>query len=233
MAVSVVGGWESGQELAGSPFVLKNAWICLITSFSFVGNNPSLQIRSISENRGKCNRTCDPTDRLFSSVPMRQDLNVADSSYLPWYEANEHSLSLSSLLLSMPCWEGEPNARQFFAEIFIKRRFCFKKLCLLCWILSVHRLQILIYHLYSLGIDFLIPVDFGLNVLFPHIFSVLHHNSIETSWFSLVIHESPLTEEKSMPSSLDTRISMLTPPVSRRAHLRSQKKTVRVRGFWF
>ena len=218
MAVSVVGGWESGQELAGSPFVLKNAWICLITSFSFVGNNPSLQIRSFRENRGKCNRTCDPTDRLFSSVPMRQDLNVADSSYLPWYEANEHSPSLSSLLLSMPCWEGEPNARQFFAEIFIKRRFCSKKLCLLCCILSVYRLQIMICNFFSPIFDFCIPVDFGLNVLFPQIFSVLHRNSIETSWFSLVIHESPLTEEKSMPSSLDTRISMLTPPVSPNFH---------------
>ena len=65
----------------------------------------------------------------------------------------------------------------------------------------------------------------GFNHLFPHIFSVLHHNSIETSWFSLVIHESPLTEEKTMPSSIDTRISMLTPPVSRRAHFALPKKT--------
>jgi len=163
---------------------------------------------------------------------MRQDLNVADSSYLPWYEANEHSPSLSSLLLLMPCWEGEPNVPQFFTENFIKRRFCIKKLCLLCWILSVHRLQSLIYHLSSLGIDFHIPVDFGLNVLFPHIFSVLHRNSIETSWFSLVIHEKPLTEEKSMPSSLDSRISMLPPPVSRRAHLRSQKKLIAKLKHW-
>ncbi len=30
----------------------------------------------------------------------------------------------------------------------------------------------------ALDFDFHIPVDFGLNVLFPHIFSVLHHNSI-------------------------------------------------------
>ena len=68
------------------------------------------------------------------------------------------------------------------------------------------------------------PVDFGLNVLFPHIFSVLHRNSIETSWFSLVIHEKPLTEEKSMLSSLDSSILMLPPLVSRRAHLRSLPK---------
>ena len=134
----------------------------------------------------------------------------------------------------MPCWEGEPNVRQFFAEIFIKRRFFSKKLCLLCCILSVYRLQNMICHLSSLGSDFHIPVDFGSNVLFPHIFSVLHCNSIETSWFSLVIHGSPLTEEKSMPSSLDTRISMLSPPVSRRAHLRSQKKTyTQIKAFEF
>ena len=116
--------------------------------------------------------------------------------------------------------------RQFFAEIFIKRRFCSKKLCLLCCMLSACRLQFMIYHLSSLGFDFHVPIDFGFNVLFPHIFSVLHCNSVETSWFSLVIHGSPLTEEKSMPSSLDTRISMLSPPVSRRAHLRSQKKLI-------
>ncbi len=71
----------------------------------------------------------------------------------------------------------------------------------------------MIYHVSSLGFDFHIPVDFGLNVLFPHIFSALHCNSIETCWFSLVIHESPLTEEISMQSSFDSRISMLLPPV--------------------
>ena len=145
MAVSAVCGWESGQELSGSPSALKSAWICFITSFSFVGNNPSLQIRSFNGNRGKCNRTCYPNNGLFSSVPMSQDLHVADSAYFPWYEAYEHSLSLSSFLLSMPCWKGEPNARHFFAEIFIKRWFCSEKLCQLCCTLSVYRLQIMIY----------------------------------------------------------------------------------------
>ena len=46
MAFCVVGGWESGQELAGSQLMLMNAWICFRTSFSFVCNNPSLQIRT-------------------------------------------------------------------------------------------------------------------------------------------------------------------------------------------
>ncbi len=53
---------------------------------------------------------------------------------------------------------------------------------------------------------FYIPVDFGSNTLFPHIVSVVHHISIEPSWFSLVIHDSPLTEKKSMPTRWDTRI---------------------------
>ncbi len=61
-----------------------------------------------------------------------------------------------------------------------------------------------------------LPSSFGfeLNVLSHHIFSVLHCNSIESVWFSLLIHASPLTEEICMQSSLDTRISLFPPPVS-------------------
>ena len=103
MALSVVGGWESGFEQAGIPFMRENAWIWFRSSFSFVCNNPSLQIRSFGGNRGKCNQQCYPTDGLFCSVLMKQDLLVADCSYLLWNEANEHSLSLSSHLLLMPC----------------------------------------------------------------------------------------------------------------------------------
>ena len=57
-------------------------------------------------------------------------------------------------------------------------------------------------------------MDLGFNFLSPHISSVLHYNTSlgslepETSWFSLVVHESPL-EEKSMQSSLDTHMLML------------------------
>ena len=71
----------------------------------------------------------------------------------------------------------------------------------------------MIYHASSLSFDFHISIDFVLNVLFPHIFSVLHHDGIETCCFSLVMHDSPLMEEISMQSSLDIRISMLLPPV--------------------
>ena len=57
----------------------------------------------------------------FSPVLMRQDLCAADSSYLPWNEAYEHSLTLSSHLFLVPCYEVEPNELHFFADIFIKR----------------------------------------------------------------------------------------------------------------
>ncbi len=69
----------------------------------------------------------------------------------------------------------------------------------------------MIYHVSSLGFEFHIPVDFGLNLLFPHIFSVLHRNSEETCWFSLVMLEGPLTEEISMQSML-TDTTLASPP---------------------
>jgi hypothetical protein len=54
-------------------------------------------------NLGKF-ETLDPTDGLFSAALMNQNLSVADSSNLPWNEACKHSLTLSSLLLLIPCW---------------------------------------------------------------------------------------------------------------------------------
>ncbi len=108
MAYSVVGVWEFGLEPVGIPLVLKNSWICFRTSSSLKGNNSSTQNHSICENRGDCNQTCELTNRVFSSALMRQDLLVADSIFLPRNEAYKHSLSRSSLLLSMPCWEGNP-----------------------------------------------------------------------------------------------------------------------------
>jgi hypothetical protein len=50
MAVSMVSGRESEQELKESHLMLKNAWLCFSISSSFVGNYPSLQIRSFSED---------------------------------------------------------------------------------------------------------------------------------------------------------------------------------------
>ncbi len=130
MAVLVFGGWESGWGLAGSPRALKNAWICFRTSFSCVGNNLSLQIRSFCENRSlrKCYRTRDPTHGLSSAILLRQDLHFAESSNLPCNEAYKYLLTLSSHLLSMPSWEGKPNGRQLLPRFSLNndfvRNFC-------------------------------------------------------------------------------------------------------------
>ncbi len=151
----MVGTWESRQEPAGIPFILKNVRICFTTSSSSLGNNASLQNKPFCKNRGKCNQTCEPTNEIFSSALMGQDLHVADSIYLPWNESdNECSLSLSSLELSMPCWGGKPNGRHFFAEEVIKRLFCSKILCLHCCLLSACRLEFMICQLSSIGFDF-------------------------------------------------------------------------------
>ncbi len=95
-------GWwvRTWTGAGGDPLVLKNAWICFNTSFFWVGNISLLQIHLFCEYQRKCYLTCNPTNGFSSAVLMRQELHV-DSSYLPWNEAYKHSLSLSSILLSM------------------------------------------------------------------------------------------------------------------------------------
>ncbi len=68
MAVSMVSDPESEQELADSNLMLKNAWFCFRISSSFIGNNPSLQIHSFSEDRGKRNKTGNPSISDFSTI---------------------------------------------------------------------------------------------------------------------------------------------------------------------
>ncbi len=64
----MVSGPESEQELEESNLMLKNAWLCFKMSSSFVGNNPSLQTHSFSEDRGKCNKTGNPSMSNFSTI---------------------------------------------------------------------------------------------------------------------------------------------------------------------
>jgi hypothetical protein len=70
---------------------------------------------SFCKNGGKYNQPCEPTIRVFSSPQTRQDQHVANSIFIACNEAYYHSLSLSgsSLLLSIPCWEGKPNGRRW------------------------------------------------------------------------------------------------------------------------
>ncbi len=89
--------WESGQEPAGKPLMLKNAWVCFRKSIFLVENNLSLQF---CENQRKCHQpeTCYPTYGLFSAVLMRQDLHVADRLYLPWNADCKLLITLFSLI---------------------------------------------------------------------------------------------------------------------------------------
>ncbi len=94
MAVSMVSDPESEQELAESHLTLKNDCLCLRMSSTFAGNNPSLQIHSFSEIRGKCNKTGNPSISDFSTILTSDILVLADSSHLPSDEAYRQRLSL-------------------------------------------------------------------------------------------------------------------------------------------
>ncbi len=120
----VVGGWESEQELAVRSSVLKNAWICSRTSFSWVHHSlekrtiPHCRFTFFVKIRGSATKC---SDGLFPAVLMRHYLHFADRSYLPWDQASKHSLSLSSLLLSMPCWAGMPYELHIFTEVLLNK----------------------------------------------------------------------------------------------------------------
>jgi hypothetical protein len=120
MAVSMVSGQESEQELAESHLMLKNAWLCFRMSSSFEGNNPSLQVHSFSEDRGKCNKTGNPSISNFSTILTSDIPILADSSHLPSDEAYRKRLSLPCYRLSTPCYECKPNTIHFFDKTFIK-----------------------------------------------------------------------------------------------------------------
>jgi hypothetical protein len=121
MAVSMVSDPESEQELAESHLMLKNSWLCFRISSSFVGNNPSLQAHSFSEDRGKCNKTCNPSISDFSTNLTSDIPILADSSHLPSDEAYRQSLPLPCYRLSTPCYECKPNSRHFSMKFSLKR----------------------------------------------------------------------------------------------------------------
>ncbi len=84
MAVSMVSGRDSEQELDESHLMLKNAWLCFRISSSFVGNNPSLHFHSFSEDQGKCNMSGKPSISDFSTILTSDILILADGSHFTW-----------------------------------------------------------------------------------------------------------------------------------------------------
>ncbi len=225
MAVSVFSGWESGLELAEIPFVQKNAWVCFRISSSFIGNNPSLQIRSFCEDWGKCNKTGNPSIANFSTIPTSHILNLADTSYLLNDDSYTLSLSLLCYCLSTPCYECKSNARHFVAKLFIKACCCWEKMCLSYQVPSVDSLELTLYHTSSNICDFHSPVDVGLNVPFPHIFWFLHQNRLGIPGFTLPKLRNVGDEDKTIWSSLDTSSLMIAQPVLQQSALCALKKT--------
>ncbi len=149
--------------------MLKNAWLsgCFRMSSSFVGNNPSLQIHSFSDDRGKCNKTCNPSISNLSTILTRDILILADSSHLPSDGTYRQRLSLPCYRSLTPCYECNPKERHFFDKIFIKAWFCWGEMCLFCHIASVGWLEIMIQHKPSIICDFHFPVDFQARYSFP------------------------------------------------------------------
>ena len=169
MAVSMVSDPESEQELAESHLMLKNACLCFRMSSSFIGNNPSLQNHSSSEELGKCNKTGSPSISDFSTILTSDILILADSYHLPSDEAYRQRLSFPCYRRLTPRYECKPNSRHCFDKIFIKAWFCWEKMCLYGHMTSVGWLEIMIQYASSIICDFHFPLDFRLDILFPHI----------------------------------------------------------------
>ncbi len=154
--------------------MLKIAWLCFRMSSSFVCNNPSLQIHSFGKDRGKCNKTVDASISYFSTILTSDILILADSFHLLSNEAYRQRMSLPCNRFSTPCYECDPKARHFFDKNFIKAQFFWGKMCLFCHMTSVRFCRLIRdhdpAHTLSIICDFHLPVDFRLNILFPHIF---------------------------------------------------------------
>jgi hypothetical protein len=90
---------------------------------------------------------------------------------------------------------------------------------------SVVRLEIMMHHTPSIICDFHFPVDFRLDILFPHIVWFLHQNRVGISGFTLTKLRSVGDEDKTIPSCLDTSSPMIAPLFCRKLILGSSKKT--------
>ncbi len=90
---------------------------------------------------------------------------------------------------------------------------------------SIGRLEIMIHHIPSMICDFHCPVDFRLDIRFPHIFWFLHQNLVGISGFTLTQHRIVGDEEKTIPSCLDTSSLMIAPPVLPQSAFCALKKT--------
>ncbi len=96
---------------------------------------------------------------------------------------------------------------------------------LFCHMTSVGWIEIMIQHTPSIICDFYFPVDFRLDILFPHIFWFLHQNWVGISGFTLPKLRRIGDEEKIISSCLDIRSPMIAPPVLPESAFCAVKKT--------
>jgi hypothetical protein len=168
--------------------MLKNVWLCFRTSSPFVGNNPSLQTHSFSEDLGKCNKTGNPSISNFSTILTSHILILAGNSHhLPSDEAYRQRLSLPCYRLLTPCYKCKPNERRFSTKFSLKR--------------DSAGVSILSHDICR----FQAPSSFPSYLLVP---------ASEMYGFILTKHKHIGEEEKPAPSSVDISSPMIAPPVS-------------------
>jgi hypothetical protein len=95
----------------------------------------------------------------------------------------------------------------------------------------------MIHHTTSINCDFHFPVDFRVDILFPHIFWFLHQDRVGIDWFTFTKLRHVVGKEKIIPSGSDTRCPMIAPPVFLQSALCALKKQIGrsqiVSSFWF
>jgi hypothetical protein len=120
---------------------------------------------------------------------------------------------------------GQAQHATFYRQKFIKAWFCWGEMCLFCHMAIVGWLEIMIHHTASIVCDFHFPVDFRLDVLFPHILWFLHQNWVGIGGFTQTKLRNVVDEEKTIPSCLDTSSPMIAPPVLPQSAFSALKKT--------
>ncbi len=118
----------------------------------------------------------------------------------------------ASYCLLTPCHKCKPKERHFFDNFFSLKRDSAAWKCLFCHIAFVRGWENMIHHMPSIICDFHLPVDFRLDILFPHIFRFLHQNWVETRGFTLASLRKFGEADKTIPSCKDSSSPKIAPP---------------------
>ncbi len=137
---------------------------------------------------------------------MRNEVFVYLKIYLVYLEIFDYGVLVQGV--------GFPDAtRDIFSTKFSLKPNSAGGKCLLCHMTSVGWLEIMIQRTPSIMSDFHFPVDFRLDIFFPHIFWFLHQNWVGINGFTLTKFRYVGDEEKTIPSCLDTSNPMIAPPL--------------------